>query len=711
MNRLFTVCSRYCWRQSLPFDPKLKFSSKTHVVCFYSTQRQRQLSHASILHKLKHTKPLHQVHAQILVSNLADNVFLCNRLMNAYASCKQFDKAQIIFSGISKKNLVSWTILLSGLTKNGLLLEAVEAFYDMMVQEIRPNEITIATVLPAFGKLGVAQMGKSVHCYWIRHNFGDNVFVETGLVDMYSKFGFLKNARNVFDKMRVRNVVSWNTIISGYSENGFGDEALWVFNEMRRKGFSGDVFTFMSLISLGDCGVGNGVHGLIVKAGYENDQLVKTALMELYINCDFVDDACRIFKEIHKKDLVVWTLMLRGFSKSGDWRKTIDHFNEMIGEDEITLDSISLTTIFSGCSSSGALQQGRRVHALVVKTGFQDDIFVGSSIMDMYANCGSLIDAETYFESMGKKDVVCWNALISGYGMFGCGNKSVELFLNMKCLGISPDDSTLVSVLCACSHAGLVDCGLEIFERMSESWNMIPNSKHYACVVDLLGRGGRLNEAYSLVKRMPHQPGPEVYCSLLAACRAHRNFEMGDEISREIIQLRPKDVGYYVLASNVYALAGNWDCARTSRILLKSNDLRKNPGFSSIEVNGEMFTFMASQTCHPHYSEIKEFLKDLIFKIEAMGYQFDLNSVFSDVSDDVKKDILFHHSEKLAIAFGLMRTTTGSIIRITKNLRICDDCHLASKFISKAYGRVLAIKDANRFHIFRDGVCSCGDWW
>ncbi|GFQ03845.1 pentatricopeptide repeat-containing protein at1g11290 [Phtheirospermum japonicum] len=709
MNRLCTVPSRYCWRPNLPFYPNLKFPSKTHVACYHSTQRL--LSHASILHKLKHTKPLHQVHAQIIASNLSDNVFLCNRLMNAYASCKQLEKSQIIFSRIPNKNLVSWTILLSGLTKNGLFLEAIEAFYDMMVQEIRPNEMTISTVLPAFGKLGVAPMGKSVHCYWIRHNFGDNVFVETGLVDMYSKLGFMNIARKVFDKMTVRNVVSWNTIISGYSENGFGDEALCMFNEMRRNGFPSDIFTFMSLISLDDFGVGSGAHGLIVKTGYENDQLVKTALMELYINCDFVDDAYCIFKEISKKDLVAWTLMLRGFSKSGNWRKTIDHFNKMIGEDEITLDSISLTTILSGCSSSGALQQGRRVHALVIKTGFQDDIFVGSSIIDMYANCANIIDAEVYFESMGKKDIACWNALISGYGSIGCGNKSVELFLKMKCLGISPDESTLVSVLCACSHTGLVDRGLEIFDLMVENWNVIPNSKHYACVVDLLGRGGRLNDAYSLVKSMRQQPGPEVYCSLLAACRAHRNFEIGDEISREILQLRPKDAGYYVLVSNVYALAGNWDCARTSRIFLKSNDLRKNPGLSAIEVNGEMFTFMASQTGHLHYAEIKEFLKSVIFNIKAIGYEFDLNSVFLDVSDDVKRDILFHHSEKLAIAFGLMRTKPGSIIRITKNLRICDDCHSASKFVSKVYGRVLAIKDAKRFHIFRDGVCSCGDWW
>ncbi|KAL6546065.1 hypothetical protein OROGR_009939 [Orobanche gracilis] len=705
MNRLYTIPNRYCWRQSLLH---LKFRSTIHDVYYYSTQ----LSHASILQQIKDTKPLHQVHAQVIVSDLSDNVFLCNRLMNAYASCGRITQAQIIFSRIPDRNLVSWTILVSGLTKNGLFSEAVEVFHEMMVvQEIRPNEITIASILPAFGKLGNALLGKSVHCYWIRHNFEDNVFVETGLVNMYSKFGCMRNARNLFDNMSVRNVVSWNAIISGYSGTGLGEEALWMFNRMRMKGFSGDKFTMMSLISSGDFVVGSCIHGLIVRSGYENDQVIKTALMELYINCNFVDDAYRVFEEINKKDLVAWTLMLGAVSKSGNWRKTVDYFNKMMREDDIKPDSISLTTILSGCSSSGALQQGRRVHGLVIKMGFQVDIFVGSSIIDMYSNCASIRDAHRYFEWMEEKDVACWNALISGYGMFGCGEKAIALFSKMTCSGIYPDGSTLVSVLCACSHAGLVDIGLQIFDHMTENWNISPNLKHYACIIDLLGRVGQTNDAYLLMKEMHIQPSPEMYCSLLASCRVHRDFELGNEISREIIQLKPNDAGYYVLLSNMYALAGNWDSARASRIVLKSNDLKKNPGFSSIEIDGEIFTFMASQTDHPCYFEIKEFLGDLIFRIKAKGYEFDVSSVLLDVSDDVKKDILFHHSEKLAIAFGLMRSKPGSVIRITKNLRICNDCHAASKLVSRVYGRVLAIKDAKRFHVFRDGVCSCGDWW
>ncbi|XP_057787536.1 pentatricopeptide repeat-containing protein At3g57430, chloroplastic-like isoform X1 [Salvia miltiorrhiza] len=700
MNCFHKHPTRFSWRQNAHFLLHLKLRLK-----YYSTQ----MSQASILQKIRDVKPLHQAHGHIIVSNLSENVFLCNRLMNAYASCGLVSKAQIIFSQIPNKNLVSWTILLSGLTKNGRFFEAVEVFYGMMVLQIRPNEITIASVLPAFGKLGRVLLGKSVHCYWIRCNFGDNVFVETGLIDMYSKFGCMRIARNVFDNMSVRNVVSWNAIISGYSDNGYGEEALRMFNLMKRKGMSGDIFTVMSLISLEDFRVGSGIHGLIVRSGYENDPLIRTALMGLYINGNFVNDAYRIFEEINKKDLVAWTSMLRGFSRSGNWRRTIEHFNKMMGENMI--DYVSLITMLSGCSCSGALQQGRRMHALVLKTGFQDDLFVGSAVIDMYANCASMIDAKRYFGGMVERDAACWNALISGYGMIGCGNEAIVTFLKMKDSGLSPDESTLVSVLCACSHAGLVEQGLRIFDQMTKVWNLIPNLKHYACVVDLLGRSGRIYDAYLLTKRMHLQPGLEIYSSLLTACKIHRNFELGDEISRELIELKPNDAGHYILLSNMHALAGNWDCARMSRISLKSSNLKKNPGLSSMEINGEMFTFMASQTDHPHYLEIRDFLKGLILKIKAAGYEPDTDSVLLDVSDDVKRDILFHHSEKLAIAFGLMRTKPGAVVRITKNLRICDDCHLASKFVSKAYARVLVIKDAKRFHIFRDGVCSCRDWW
>ncbi|CAA2940962.1 pentatricopeptide repeat-containing At3g57430, chloroplastic [Olea europaea subsp. europaea] len=532
-------------------------------------------------------KPLQQVHAHIITSGVSGNIFLCNRLVNSYAFCGLMAKAQIIFSQILYKNLVSWTVLVSGFTKNGLYIEAIEAFHEMIIKEIKPNELTIASVLPAFGKLGFAKMGKSVHCYWIRKKFKDNIIVETAFVDMYSKFGCTSVARYVFDKMSVRNVVSWNAIISGYSDNGFGDEAVSLFKKMKRKGFYADVFTMMSLVSaclsMEDIRVGTGVHGLIIRSGYVNDQLLRTFLMQMYISGNSASDAYCIFDEIPIKDVVAWTLMLSGFTKSGESKRSVEHLNKMMRVDGILLDSVSLVSILSGCSCSGALQHGRRVHALVIKAGFESDVFVGSSIIDMYANCGNMEDAKRYFEWMEEKDIVCWNALISGYGMNGYGNFAIDLFMKIKGSGLIPDGSTMVSILCACSHAGLVDQGLEIFNQMVANWSIVPSLKHYVCVIDLLARAGRLDDAYALMKRMDVHP--DIYSALLSACQVHKNVEMGIKISRKLFESRPNDVGQYVLLSNMYALAGNWDDAKSTRIYLRSRKLKKEPGFSSTEID------------------------------------------------------------------------------------------------------------------------------
>nr|XP_027112376.1 pentatricopeptide repeat-containing protein At3g12770-like [Coffea arabica] len=707
MNRLQMVSSRKQCLQKLP-----TFSFKiTQQIGLNSIP----LSHASILKELKESKPLQQVHACIITSGLSSNIFLCNRLMNSYASCGLIDCAQDIFSGTKNRNLVSWTILISGFTRNDLLIDAIKAFHEMILNYVRPNATTISSILPAFAKLGLTRMGKSVHGYWIRQSCGRNVFVETALVDMYMKIRCMNFARHIFDNMPERNLVSWNSVILGYSDNGSGEEAFNLFNCMRRKGYSIDVFTIMSLISaslgVGDLSLARVVHALTIRIRYVCDRLVMSALMDLYIKTDGVDDAYCIFNEISKKDIVVWTVMLSGFLRKGKWNRSIEHFNEMIAAEKSALDAVSLVSILAGCSSSGALQQGRRIHAMVIKIGYQSDIFVGSAVINMYANCAEIGDAEWYFGSMKEKDAACWNALISGYSMNGYGNDAIDLFLKMKGSGINPDEWTLLSVLCACSHAGMVDQGLHIFHHMAEFWNIVPNSKHYACVIDLLGRAGLLDDAYRMICNMHLPPTVDVYGAMLSACRVHRNMDMGVEIAQKLSALKPSDVGHHILLSNMYALAGNLEAVKLTRTSLRLTRLKKYPGFSSIEIDGQIYTFMASQKDHPQYQHISGFLKGIILKIKSEGYVPDKECVLQEVSDDMREDILYHHSEKLAIVLGLLKTKQGTVIRITKNLRTCNDCHSASKIISKVFGRALIIKDANRFHVFEEGICSCKDYW
>ncbi|OVA14957.1 Pentatricopeptide repeat [Macleaya cordata] len=673
-------------------------------------------SYASILQGLRELEPLQQVHGRIITSGLEHNIFLSNRLMNSYASCGVLTVAELIFHRIRCKTVVSWTILISGFAKNDFYNEAFEVFCKMKMSGFLPNAVTLTSILPVFANLGLIQFGRSVHCLLIRFGLEINIFVETSLVDMYAKCGLLSVARKQFDAMPEKNVVSWNAIISGYSDYGFGEEALHLFKTMQRNGFTADFITVMSLIaacsSIACLQIGYLIRSFTIRSGFDNDLLVKTALMEMYVKLKCVEDAFRIFnEEMLVKDVVTWTLMLSSFSDAGYGNKAMDILNEMITMDGISLDSVALMGMISSCSKSGSMQQGRRVHGLTIKTGFEDYTFVGSAFIDMYSNCGSLDSAKKFFEGMEETDVVCWNSMIAGLGMNGYGDDAVDLFLRMKGSGIEPNNSTFVCVLCACSHAGMVDKGLQIFDLMFKKWNIVPNLQHYSCIVDLLGRAGQLDDAYSLINNMPLKPDAGVYGALLAACNVHRNIKLGLEISQKLFQLELNDAGYYVLLSNMHATAGNWEGVKMTRVSLRSKGLKKDPGRSSIEIDRTVHTFMAGDKYHPQYPEISDFLRSLIERIEAAGHVPDTKFVFQDVPDEVKRDLLYHHSEKLAIAFGLLRSKPGTTIRIVKNLRICNDCHNASKFISKTFGRELIIKDINHFHTFQDGVCSCKDFW
>ncbi|XP_074285848.1 putative pentatricopeptide repeat-containing protein At3g49142 [Silene latifolia] len=475
--------------------------------------------------------------------------------MKDYTSFGLISDTRKVFDQIQDKNIVSWTILISGFTKRGHFYEAVNCFSEMLLSGVKPNEVTISSILPAFANTGLTVMGKAVHGLWVRRMYESNVIVETCLVDMYSRFGCMNVARLMFAEMPVRNVVSWNVIISGYANNEMGVEALRLFNLMRGDVGCVDCFTFMSVISAvssGCCGgVSSAIHGLIVKSG----------------------------------DVVAWTQLLEGFSSCQQWSKVIEHSRKMMSVLGMALDSTALVSIISSCSRSGALLHGRRVHALIVKRGFSNDVFVGSALIDLYTNCGDLDCGKKCFNAMDKKDVVCWNAMIKAMGANGNGKDAVDLLWKMEDLGFKPNDSTLISVLSACSHAGMIEEGVQIFCHMINRWGVVPNSQHYACLVDLLGRSGRLDEAHSVMDKMPMQPHIGAYGALLNACKMYGNTEMGADIFRQLLKLDLKDAGHFCSVLNMYASAGDWEGVESSNVALRLNKIKKDPGYSSSELN------------------------------------------------------------------------------------------------------------------------------
>ncbi|MED6181819.1 Pentatricopeptide repeat-containing protein, mitochondrial [Stylosanthes scabra] len=341
----------------------------------------------------------------------------------------------------------------------------------------------------------------------------------------------------------------------------------------------------------------------------------------------------------------------------------------------------------------------------------EDNVFVGTSVVDMYCKCGRVELARKGFDCMKEKNVKSWTAMVAGYGMHGRAKDAMEVFYKMIRSGVKPNYITFVSVLAACSHAGLLEEGWHWFNRMNREFNVEPGIEHYSCMVDLLGRAGYLNEAYGLIKEMKVRPDFIIWGSLLGACRIHKNVELGEISARKLFELDPSNCGYYVLLSNIYADAGRWDDVERMRILMKNHGLLKTPGYSIVELKGRIHIFLVGDKEHPQHAKIYEYLDKLNVKLQELGYTPNVASVLHDIDDEEKGMVLRVHSEKLAVSFGIMNSVPGATIQIIKNLRICGDCHDVIKLISKVENRKIVVRDSKRFHHFKDGFCSCGDYW
>jgi pentatricopeptide repeat protein len=338
------------------------------------------------------------------------------------------------------------------------------------------------------------------------------------------------------------------------------------------------------------------------------------------------------------------------------------------------------------------------------------NVYVLTALVDMYAKCGRVGAARSLFDSARERHVITWNAMIHGYGSHGLGRAAVELFEEMESAGGSPNETTLLSVLSACSHAGLVDEGRRYFATMKEDYGLEPAMEHYCVMVDLLGRAGKLDEAWSFIQSMSIEPGISVYGAMLGACKSHKSLKLAEESAHKIFELGPKEGVYHVLLANIYASSSMWKDVVRVRTDMEKKGLQKTPGWSIIQLKNEAHTFYSGSTNHQHAKEIYARLAKLVEETRAVGYVPDTDSI-RDVEDDVKARLLNTHSERLAIAYGLIRTPPGTTIRIKKNLRVCDDCHNATKLISLVTGRGVIMRDTQRFHHFKDAKCSCGDYW
>ncbi|PRQ15919.1 putative tetratricopeptide-like helical domain, DYW domain-containing protein [Rosa chinensis] len=652
-----------------------------------------------------------------------------NVMLSGYVRNRDLGGARALFERMPEKDVVSWNAILSGYAQNGYVDEARKVF-EMMPKK---NEISWNGLLAAY-----VQNGRIESARRLFESKADWQAVSWNcLMGGFVKQKRLVDARQLFDRMPARDEVSWNTMITGYAQNGGMSEARTLFDKSPVR----DVFAWTAMLSgyvqngmldearriFDEMPEKNSVSWNAMIAGYVQDKRMDMAVKSFeampfknvsswntiltgYAQSGDIDGARKVFDSMPRRDSISWAAIIAGHAQNGFGEEALRLFVEMKRDGE-RLTRSTFSCALSTCAEVAALELGKQLHGRLAKAGFESGCYVGNALLVMYCKCGCIEEAYDAFQEISEKDVVSWNTMIYGYARHGFGSKALMVFDSMKAAGIKPDEVTMVGVLSACSHTGFVDRGREYFHSMNREYGITANAKHYTCLIDLLGRAGRLEEAQNLMRTMPFEPDAATWGALLGASRIHGNTELGEKAAKIIFEMEPENAGMYVLLSNLYASSGRWGDVGKMRLKMRDKGVRKVPGYSWIEVQNKIHTFSVGDSIHPEKDNIYAFLEELDLKMKREGYVSSTKLVLHDVEEEEKEHMLRHHSEKLAVAFGILSIPAGRPIRVMKNLRVCEDCHNAIKYISKIVGRTIILRDSNRFHHFSEGSCSCGDYW
>lgn len=640
-----------------------------------------------------------RLHARILKSQFIHEVFINNRLIDAYGKCGCLDNARKVFAKMPVKNTFSWNSMISTLSVSGLLGEAEKLFslmpepdqcsWNLMVSGFAQaelldksleyfvkmhrenfvfNDYSYGSALSACSGLQNLKIGMQIHASISKSRFLSIVYIGSALVDMYSKCANVVCAQKVFDGMTERNVVSWNSLITCYEQNGPASEALNVFKKMMGSGLEHDEMTLASVVSAcaSLCAISEGreIHAQVIKFDcYRDDIIICNALVDMYAKCRRINEARWIFDRMTVRNVVSETSMVSGYARVARVQSAKQLFSEMMDRNIVSWNALiagytqngdneealglflqlkrksawpthyTFSNLLNACANLADLKLGRQAHTHILKHGFrfqhgpESDVFVGNSLIDMYMKCGSVVDARQTFGNMVQRDCVSWNAMIVGYAQNGHGTEALEVFQEMLASGEKPDHVTMIGVLSACSHAGLVHEGRQYFHSMSKDYGLEPMKDHYTCMVDLLGRAALLNEAKNLIESMPISPDGIVWGSLLAACKVHGDIHLGKYVAEKLLEIDPHNSGPYVLLSNMYAERGHWRDVKRIRTLMRQRGVIKQPGCSWVEVQSHMHVFMVKDKRHPQKKEIYSLLRTLTEFMRLSGYVPDIDAL------------------------------------------------------------------------------------
>ncbi|KAA8522848.1 hypothetical protein F0562_009271 [Nyssa sinensis] len=554
------------------------------------------------------------LHGHAIVDGFGSDMFVGSAVVDMYLNFSKVASAYKVFDGIPQPDTVLWNTMISGLVKNCCFDESIQVFRDMVVRGTQFDLTTLAAVLPAAAELQELGVGMMIQCLAMKVGFHFHDYVLTGLISLYSKCGETSIALWLFQQIEQPDLISYNALISGFSCSNETESSVKLFRELLVLGGKASSSTMVGLIPVfspfGHLDLTRSIHSFCLKSGMVANSSVSTALITVYSRLNEIESAKQLFDESPTKSLASWNAMISGYAQNGLTEMAISLFREM-QMFEIHPNPVTITSILSACAQLGALSLGKW--------------------------CGSIEEARRLFDVMLEKNVVTWNAMISGYGLHGHGNEALKLFTDMVDSGVPPTGVTFLSVLYACSHAGLVREGEKIFHSMLHDHGFEPLAEHYACMVDLLGRAGNLDKALEFIKGMPVEPGPAVWGALLGACMIHKDTNLARLASDKLFELDPENVGYYVLLSNIYSADRNYPQAASVRQVAKKRNLAKTPGCTLIEVGETPHVFTSSDQSHPQAVAIYVMLEKLMGKMREAGFQTDTVTALHDVEEEEKE--------------------------------------------------------------------------
>ncbi|XP_057983780.1 pentatricopeptide repeat-containing protein At3g53360, mitochondrial isoform X1 [Malania oleifera] len=565
-----------------------------------------------------------QLHAHVTKSEYGSHLIAQNALIAMYTKFDHVVDAMEVFSRIATKDLISWSSIIAGLSQLGYELEALSHFREMLCQGIyQPNQFIFGSVFSACGSLLQPEYGQQIHGVSVKFGLGRDVFCGCSLSDMYAKCNILDSSKTVFYQIERPDLVSWNAIIAGFAYAGDTNEAISLFLQMRHLQLVPDEITVRTLLCAftSPCTLyqGKQIHSYITKMGFDLDVSVCNTLLTMYTKCSDLGEAFNMFNETRSNaDSVSWNAILTACMQH---KQAIEVFRlfKLMHITQNKPDNITLSNLLGACAEISSLEMGNQVHCHAIQNGLEFDISVTNGLIDMYTKCGSLVSARKLFDSMENSNVVSWSSLIVGYAQFGYGEEALNLFGTMISLGIKPNEVTLIGVLTACSHVGRVEEGWQLYKMMEIEHGIVPTREHCSCMVDLLARAGRLNEAEAFISQMTFDPDIVVWKTLLAACKTHGNAQIGKQAAENILKIDPSNSAAHILLCNIYASSGRWEDVARLRSLMKQRGVRKVPGWSWIEVKDRIHIFLAEDCSHPERNKIYTILEELWLQILDAG--------------------------------------------------------------------------------------------